>query len=122
MAERSAPLADNLRPVRAGMPGGLYKPLNETAIAKIHASALEALEVIGLSPVGFNSIPATDPAKRTAAEAAGRLVLGEIFPLTENSHAELDYGEPATYRSADAQEGPERLWRGAGRGREWRSR
>jgi trimethylamine--corrinoid protein Co-methyltransferase len=49
VAERSAPLADNLRPVRAGMPGGLYKPLNDAAIAKIHASALEALEVIGLS-------------------------------------------------------------------------
>jgi dihydroxy-acid dehydratase len=33
------------------------------------------MEVIGLSPVGFNSIPQTDPAKPAAAEAAGRLVL-----------------------------------------------
>ncbi len=33
------------------------------------------MEVIGLSPVGFNSIPATDPAKHTAAEAAGRLAI-----------------------------------------------
>jgi dihydroxy-acid dehydratase len=31
--------------------------------------------VIGLSPVGFNSIPATDPAKHPAAEAIGKLVL-----------------------------------------------
>ena len=30
------------------------------------------MEVIGLSPVGFNSIPATDPAKHPAAVAAGR--------------------------------------------------
>jgi dihydroxy-acid dehydratase len=33
------------------------------------------MEVIGLSPVGFNSIPATDPAKHPAAEAMGRLAL-----------------------------------------------
>jgi dihydroxy-acid dehydratase len=33
------------------------------------------MEVIGLSPVGFNSIPATDPAKHPAAKAAGALVL-----------------------------------------------
>ncbi len=49
VAVRSAPLADNLRPVRAGMPGGKFKPLDDAGIAKIHASALEALEVIGLS-------------------------------------------------------------------------
>jgi dihydroxy-acid dehydratase len=33
------------------------------------------MEVIGLAPVGFNSIPAVDPAKAPAAEAAGRLVM-----------------------------------------------
>ncbi len=33
------------------------------------------LEVIGLSPVGFNSIPAADPAKAPAAEAAGKLIM-----------------------------------------------
>ena len=33
------------------------------------------MEVIGLSPVGFNSIPQVDPAKVPAAEAAGRLAL-----------------------------------------------
>jgi trimethylamine--corrinoid protein Co-methyltransferase len=49
VAVRSAPLAENLRPVRAGMPGGQYKPLTETGMAQIHAAALDALEVIGLS-------------------------------------------------------------------------
>ncbi len=49
VAVRSAPLAENLRPVRGGMKGGQYKPLTDAGIAKIHASALEALEVIGLS-------------------------------------------------------------------------
>jgi dihydroxy-acid dehydratase len=33
------------------------------------------MEVIGLSPVGFNSIPQTDPAKHPAAEAMGKLAL-----------------------------------------------
>ena len=49
VAERSAPLAENLRPVRPGLPGGQYRPLSEAGMAKIHASALEALEQIGLS-------------------------------------------------------------------------
>ena len=33
------------------------------------------MEVIGLSPVGFNSIPQTDPAKHPAAEAMGKLAM-----------------------------------------------
>ena len=49
VALRAAPLADDVRPVRGGMPGGQYKPLTEAGMAKIHESALEALEVIGLS-------------------------------------------------------------------------
>lgn len=49
VALRAAPLAEDVRPVRGGMPGGQYKPLTEAGMAKIHASALEALEVIGLS-------------------------------------------------------------------------
>ena len=36
------------------------------------------LEVIGLSPAGFNAIPAEDPAKGDAAEAAGRLVMAAL--------------------------------------------
>ncbi|SPH23688.1 hypothetical protein DEA8626_02754 [Defluviimonas aquaemixtae] len=48
-AMRAAPLAEHIRPVRAGLPGGQYKALTEAGMAKIHAAALEALEVIGLS-------------------------------------------------------------------------
>jgi dihydroxy-acid dehydratase len=33
------------------------------------------MELIGLSPLGSNSVPATDPAKDKVAEAAGRLVM-----------------------------------------------
>ncbi len=49
VALRAAPLADNLRPVRPGMPGGQYRPLTDANMAKIHESALQALEQIGLS-------------------------------------------------------------------------
>ena len=49
VAERAAPLAEHLRPVRAGMSGGQYRPLTEAGIAQIHAAALGALEQIGLS-------------------------------------------------------------------------
>ena len=49
VAARSAPLAENLRPIRPGLPGGQYKPLTEAGVKRIHEAALEALEVIGLS-------------------------------------------------------------------------
>ncbi|MFG5381661.1 trimethylamine methyltransferase family protein [Yoonia sp. R2-816] len=49
VALRNAPLAEELRPVRAGLPGGQYKPLTDADVARIHAAALDALEQIGLS-------------------------------------------------------------------------
>ena len=44
VAARSAPLADNLRPVWPGLPGGQYKALTDAGIKRIHEAALEALE------------------------------------------------------------------------------
>ena len=49
VALRSAPLADDVKPVRGGMPGGTYRPLTEAGMAMIHAAALDALEQIGLA-------------------------------------------------------------------------
>ena len=49
VALRSAPLAEDVRPVRPGMSGGQYKPLSDADVARIHGSALDALEQIGLS-------------------------------------------------------------------------
>jgi len=46
---RAAPLADTLRPVRAGLDGGLYLPLTEPQMRRIHGAALDALEQIGLA-------------------------------------------------------------------------
>jgi len=48
-AARSAPLADHLRPVRAGMSGGTFNPLGAAAMDRIHQAALDALEQIGLA-------------------------------------------------------------------------
>ena len=49
VALRSAPLSDAMRPIRAGLSGGQYRPLTEPGMASIHEAALQALEVIGLS-------------------------------------------------------------------------
>ncbi|MDA9990252.1 trimethylamine methyltransferase family protein [Paracoccaceae bacterium] len=46
---RAAPLADHLRPVRAGMTGGSYQPLSAEGVHRIHQASLDALEKIGLS-------------------------------------------------------------------------
>jgi len=46
---RAAPLAEHLRPVRAGLPGGRYQPLSQEGIERIHQAVLDALETIGLA-------------------------------------------------------------------------
>ncbi len=48
-AARAASLPDELRPIRPGLNGGSFKPLSDADIQKIHLSALEALETIGLA-------------------------------------------------------------------------
>ncbi|MCF2903835.1 trimethylamine methyltransferase family protein [Octadecabacter sp. CECT 8868] len=48
-AMRAAPLTEDMRPIRAGMTGGTYKPLSEAEVLKIHEAALTALETIGLA-------------------------------------------------------------------------
>ncbi len=48
-AARAAPLSQDIRPVRAGLEGGQYKPLTERDMQRIHETALDALEQIGLA-------------------------------------------------------------------------
>lgn len=55
-AERAAPLAEHLRPVRAGMSGGTYKPLSDAGVARIHNAALGALEQIGLADAPASAV------------------------------------------------------------------
>ncbi|MDU9003746.1 trimethylamine methyltransferase family protein [Sedimentitalea todarodis] len=48
-ASRNAPLADHLRPIQPGMRGGTYRPLSAADMQRIHETALDALEQIGLA-------------------------------------------------------------------------
>ena len=48
-ALRAASLAEDIRPVRAGMSCGTYKPLSDQDVQKIHTAALDALERVGLA-------------------------------------------------------------------------
>ncbi len=48
-AVRAAPLSEDIKPVRAGMNGGEYKPLSDSDVQKIHEAVLDVLENIGLS-------------------------------------------------------------------------
>jgi trimethylamine--corrinoid protein Co-methyltransferase len=47
--ERAAPLAEELRPVRAGLAGGQYRPLDVAAVKAIDSAVYQILEEIGLS-------------------------------------------------------------------------
>ncbi len=49
VALRSEKLAEELRPIHAGLVGGQYKPLTDSAVERIHKAALDALETIGIS-------------------------------------------------------------------------
>jgi trimethylamine--corrinoid protein Co-methyltransferase len=49
VAARSAALPDAMRPIRAGMAGGTYRPLTEAQVLQINEAALTALEEIGLA-------------------------------------------------------------------------
>lgn len=48
-AVRSAPVTDAMRAIRPGMEGGRYSPLTPAEVERIHNTALDALEQIGLA-------------------------------------------------------------------------
>ena len=82
-AMRAAPLADDIRPVRAGLEGGRYKPLTENELERIHEAVLTVLETIGFA----NAIPSCLEALTQAGAILGgdgrirfprRLVLATI--------------------------------------------
>ncbi|WP_102107782.1 trimethylamine methyltransferase family protein [Oceaniglobus roseus] len=71
-AARAAPLPQALRPVRAGMSGGLYAPLSEAEVLRIHNAALRALDEIGLADAPPSGIAAMTAAGARLGED-GRL-------------------------------------------------
>ena len=48
-ALRSAPLAEDIKPVRPGIASGRYRPLGESAIAAIDANIFRILEEVGFA-------------------------------------------------------------------------
>ena len=58
VALRAAPLAEDIRPIRAGMEGGLYKPLTDAEVQRIHHAALDACEQIGFADAPPSGIEA----------------------------------------------------------------
>jgi len=63
-AVRSAPPSDAMRSIRPGMDGGRYNPLTDAEVLRIHHTALDALEQIGLADA-----PASGVAYLTGAGA-----------------------------------------------------
>ena len=52
IAARQAPLGLDDRPVRPGMPGGLYKPLSDADLQQVYDAAIDLLERLGMgSPI-----------------------------------------------------------------------
>ena len=56
VAARSAALAEDIRPIRAGLSGGKYRPLTDAQVQRIHLTALDALEQIGLADAPASGI------------------------------------------------------------------
>lgn len=60
-AIRAAPLAFNQRPVWPGMEGGLYRPLSDADVLRVHRAALDVLAEIGMAdapPTGIELMTA----------------------------------------------------------------
>lgn len=66
-ALRSAPLADDVRPVRAGLEGGSYKALAQSDLTRIHEAVLTLLETVGFA----NAIPSCISALTRAGASHG---------------------------------------------------
>lgn len=67
-ASRAAPLDEAIRPIRAGLEGGMYKPLTEEGVLRIHQTALDALEQIGLADAPQSGIDCLTEAGATLGE------------------------------------------------------
>jgi len=75
--ERAAELPPEMKPVRPGLEGGLYKPLSDNDLKRIHEAALDILARIGLSEAIPSCVDLVTAAGGTLSEE-GRL----LFPRT----------------------------------------
>ena len=98
-AARAAPLPENLRPVRAGLEGGAYAPLDEAGVARIHETALRALEEIGLANAPASGIEALTAAGAVPGEDGRvripRAVVEEMLGVAARDLTPARPGSPA---------------------------
>ena len=66
--ERAAPLSAELRPIRPGMTGGQYRPLDDTAVRAIDQAVYQILEEISLSQAPESCIAYMTEAGAIAAD------------------------------------------------------
>ena len=69
---RAAPLAPEIKPVQAGLPGGTYRPLSDADVTHVHEAVLNVLETIGLAQATPTCIAACERAGAVMG-ADGRL-------------------------------------------------
>ena len=72
---RAAPLPPEARPVKPGMEGGLYRPLADADLERVHQAALEILKTVGLADAIPSCVELVTDAGGTVSEV-GRL----LFP------------------------------------------
>ena len=95
---RAAPLPVDVRPIRPGMKGGWYRPLDDAAVLRIHEAALEALETIGLSqapPSGVEAMVAAGAVQGDDGRLRYSRALGEDMVARAARDITLCGREPA---------------------------
>ncbi|OUS07434.1 methyltransferase [Rhodobacterales bacterium 52_120_T64] len=88
-AMRAAPLAEDIRPIRAGMEGGCYTPLSDEDIAQVHEAALEILCDIGFKDATEGCIAACTAVGATYK--GGRLFFPRELVLETIKNANRDF-------------------------------
>ena len=82
-AVRAAPLSDELKPVRAGLEGGTYRPLGDADVLRIHEAALDLLERLG-----FGNAPASTVTSPPASVKTGTRI-GDSHQFTGGTEFEV---------------------------------
>ncbi len=114
-ALRAAPLTEDIKPVRPGMPSGRYKVLTDAEVLKIHEAALDVLENIGIADAIPSTLEYLLP-KGCKLDANGRLLFprsliedtiamtGRNFPLygQDPKHDMEPWGTNTYFRTAGA--------------------
>lgn len=79
---RSKPLPIGERPVRAGLPGGRFKPLSDDDVKQIHNTVLEVLSTIGMSQATPSCIELVTASGGTLTEQGRLLFPPELIEKT----------------------------------------